>query len=257
MVSHENLQLINRVPKIISLYWVIKIASTTLGETGADMFSMTYGLGYGSTILLFLGLFAVSVSVKIYLARYETSLYWLVFTFSAIAGTAVSDFLDRTLGLGYGYGSLLLTSLLIVILFFWYLSERSIKVETITTSRAEMFYWLAFLIANTLGTAAGDYVADDLQLGFALSAALFTGGLSLLLAAHFFTRVSAVFLFWLAFVLTRPFGATFGDFLTKPIDHGGLDLGTQGASFVFLAILLAAVFREYSKARLNLNKEGV
>lgn len=239
-----NQPLLNRVPHIILLYWVIKIASTTLGETGADMFSMTYQLGYGTTILLFMGLFAVFLGIKLRMRRYEPVSYWLTFTASAIAGTAISDYIDRSLGLGYAQGSALLVSLLLVVLLLWYLQEKSIKVEYIATTGAELYYWLAFLLANTLGTAAGDFVADQLGMGFADSAMLFTGLLVVIALLHFFSRAPGVMLFWLAFVLTRPFGATFGDWLTKPTAKGGLDLGTTGASLVFVTILVVAVLRE-------------
>ncbi len=236
--------LVNRVPHIILLYWIIKIASTTLGETGADVFSQTYDLGYGTTILMFLGILAVLLTVKLSMTRYEPITYWLTFTATAIAGTAISDFIDRTLGMGYAMGSAMLVALLMVVLAIWYARHRSIKVEVVTERGVEFWYWMAFLIANTLGTAAGDYVADDLGLGFATSAMLFTGLLAALAAMRYLTRVSPVLLFWLAFVLTRPFGATFGDWLTKPLDHGGLDLGTVGASLVFTLILVIAVARE-------------
>ena len=237
-------ELVNRVPHIILLYWVIKVASTTLGETGADMFSMTYSFGYGETILIFMALFAVLLGVKLSLRRYEPVTYWLTFTTTAIAGTAISDFIDRSLGLGYAEGSALLVALLLVILGLWYWRQRSINVEFITSGGAELYYWLAFLIANTLGTAAGDFVSDKIGLGFADGAMLFTGLLVIIALLHFFTRTSGVLLFWLAFVLTRPFGATFGDWLTKPLNHGGLDLGTVGASGLFMLILVLAVARE-------------
>ncbi|WP_020561032.1 hypothetical protein [Thiofilum flexile] len=236
--------LINRVPHIILLYWVIKIASTTLGETGADMFSMTYNLGYGTTILIFMGLFLVLLGAKLAIRRYEPITYWLTFTASAIAGTAISDFIDRTLGLGYMAGSALLVILLLVVLLAWYWREKSINVEYVSNTPVEVFYWLAFLIANTLGTAAGDFVADDLGLGFAASAALISGILLLIALLHLYTKVSGTLLFWLAFVLTRPFGATFGDWLTKSHDKGGLDLGTIGSSAFFAIVLIVAVYRE-------------
>ena len=244
-------ELLNRVPHIILLYWVIKIASTTLGETGADMFSMTYDLGYGVTILIFLGIFGGLLAVKLAMRRYEPVTYWLTFTATAIAGTAISDFIDRTLGLGYEQGSILLITLLLIILALWYWRQRSIKVELITSGSAEFFYWIAFLIANTLGTAAGDFVADGLGLGFETGAMIFTTSLIIITLLHFFTRISSVLLFWLAFVLTRPFGATFGDWLTKPLDHGGLALGTIGASGIFAIILVLAVARETYLERLG------
>jgi uncharacterized membrane-anchored protein len=239
-----NAEVRNRVPHIILLYWIIKIASTTLGETGADMFSMTFDLGYARTIEIFLGLFVVLLGVKLALRGYHPVAYWAVFTASAIAGTGISDFFDRTLGLGYLAGSALLVAALLAVLGLWYWKERSIGVETITTARAELFYWLAFLIANTLGTAAGDLLADDLGIGFAESAALISGTLIALALLHRFTRAPGLLLFWLAFVLTRPFGATFGDLLTKPLDHGGLDLGTIGASLFFGIVLVITVHRE-------------
>ena len=240
----NSTEIVNRVPHIILLYWIIKIASTTLGETGADMFSMTEKLGYGTTILMFMGLFLIFLGIKLSMKRYEPITYWLTFTATAIAGTAISDFIDRTLGLGYATGSAILITMLLVILLLWYLREKSINVESITTAPAEVFYWLAFLVANTLGTAAGDFVADQLGLGFADSAMIFTGSLVIIALLHYFSKTSGVLLFWLAFVLTRPFGATFGDWLTKPLHSGGLNLGTVGASLFFALILVVAVGRE-------------
>jgi uncharacterized membrane-anchored protein len=234
----------NRVPHILLLYWVIKIASTTLGETGADMFSMTYNMGYGATIILFMALFALSLFIKLSIKHYEPISYWLTFTATAIAGTAISDYIDRTLGFGYAIGSALLVSLLLLTLWAWYKQEKSINVESITNTTSEIYYWLAFLIANTLGTAAGDLLADDLGFGFAQSAIMITGVLILLAILHFYTEVSKILLFWLAFVLTRPFGATFGDLLTKTHEHGGLDLGTIGSSLFFAVILVLAVIKE-------------
>ncbi len=242
---------LNRVPQIILIYWVIKIAATTLGETGADMFSMTFDLGYAATILIFLGVFVVLLAGKLAIRRYEPVLYWVVFTATAIAGTAISDFIDRSLGLGYSAGSCLLLGLLILILLIWRQSEKTIAVEEIRTSRAELFYWLAFLVANTLGTAGGDFMADALGLGFLHSAAIISGLLAGIALLHFYTKTSGVILFWLAFVLTRPFGATFGDLLTKPVDHGGLNLGTIGSSLFFLIVLVLAVMREAKLEKLR------
>ena len=239
----------NRVPPIILLYWVIKIASTTLGETGADMFSMTFKLGYAETIGIFLALFAGLFGLKLAVRGYHPVVYWLTFTASAIVGTAISDFIDRTLHMGYALGSLVLVLLLGVILAAWYAKERSVQVERITTAGAEVFYWLAFLVANTLGTAAGDYLADDLGLGFVRGAAVLSGALLALALLHRFSRAPRVLLFWLAFVLTRPFGATFGDFLTKPTSQGGIHFGTVGSSIVLSLILVAAITREMQLER--------
>jgi uncharacterized membrane-anchored protein len=234
----------NRVPHILFLYWVIKIASTTLGETGADMFSMTFNLGYGTTIAIFMISFLILLAVKLSIKGYEPVTYWLTFTASAIVGTALSDYIDRTLGFGYMWGSLLLMTLLMLTLAVWHKKEKSINVEYVPTLSMEIFYWIAFLIANTLGTAAGDLLADDLGFGFMTSALIISallGGIALL---HFFTKVSGTLLFWLAFVLTRPFGATFGDLMTKTHEKGGLNLGTVGSSLFFSAILIMAVAKE-------------
>ena len=236
----------NRVPHILFLYWVIKIASTTLGETGADMFSMTFNLGYGTTILIFMSFFLILLGIKLFLNGYNPLIYWLTFTASAIAGTAVSDYIDRTLGLGYTAGSAILIILLLVTLFIWHKKEKSINVEYVPTVPVEIFYWTAFLIANTLGTAAGDFLADDLGFGFINSAILISALLGIIILLHYFTKISGTLLFWLAFVLTRPFGATFGDVLTKSAAKGGLNLGTVGSSIFFCIILIFAVAKESS-----------
>lgn len=234
----------NRVPHILFLYWVIKIASTTLGETGADMFSMTFNLGYGTTIAIFMISFLLLLAMKLYIKSYEPVTYWLTFTASAIVGTALSDYIDRTLGLGYMWGSLLLITLLMLTLAVWHKKEKSINVEYVPTLSIEIFYWVAFLIANTLGTAAGDLLADDLGFGFMTSALIISGLLGGIALLHFFTKVSGTLLFWLAFVLTRPFGATFGDLLTKTHEKGGLNLGTIGSSIFFSSVLIFAIAKE-------------
>ncbi|MDP3981360.1 MAG: hypothetical protein Q8Q33_08120 [Chlamydiota bacterium] len=242
---------LNRVPHIIFSYWVIKIASTTLGETGADMFSMTFDLGYGITIMIFMSIFLGLLAFKLSIRKYTSLSYWLVFTSTAIVGTAISDFIDRTLELGYAAGSAILLAMLLVTLALWYLKERSLSVEHISTSRAEMFYWTAFLIANTLGTAAGDFLSDVIGIGFLESAVLISMVLLVTALAYYFTKISRVFLFWVAFVLTRPFGATFGDLLTKPVDHGGLNLGAIAASGFFAIMMIIALTRE---AKMESNK---
>ena len=248
----------DRVPHIIFLYWVIKIISTTLGETGADMFSMTLNLGYWVTIAIFMSLFLVLLIIKLSLRGYHPWVYWLTFTASAIVGTAISDFIDRTLKLGYATGSIILIAILLIILAIWYKKEKSINVEYITTSTAELFYWTAFLFANTLGTAAGDFLADNMGLGFMNSAILLSVILVIVALFHLYTKVSGVLLFWVAFVLTRPFGATFGDLLTKPIAKGGLNLGTVGSSIFIFIILFFVISKEtrLEKERLARRKHG-
>jgi len=253
-----NPTLKNRVPHIIFLYWVIKIVSTTLGETGADMFSMTFNFGYWETIMIFMSLFLVLLVIKLSLKGYHPWVYWLTFTASAIVGTAMSDFIDRTLKLGYARGSAVLVALLLIVLAAWYKKEKSINVEYITTFKAELFYWIAFLFANTLGTAAGDFLADNMGLGFIHGAMLLSAILVIIALLHSYTKVSGVLLFWLAFVLTRPFGATFGDFLTKPVAKGGINLGTIGSSIVIFIILFLTISREtkLEKVRLASRKHG-
>ena len=241
----------NRVPHIILLYWVIKIISTTLGETGADMFSMTLNLGYWVTIAIFMSLFLILLAIKLSLKGYHPLVYWLTFTASAIAGTAISDFIDRTLGFGYASGSAILIIILLIILAVWYKKEKTIDVEYIATPTAEIFYWIAFLIANTLGTAAGDFFADNIGLGFMNSAILISVILIIVAMLHFFTKISNTLLFWVAFVLTRPFGATFGDFLTKPGAKGGTNFGTVASSIVICIILTIAIHRETNLEKLR------
>ena len=184
------------------------------------------------------------VLIKLSLRGYHPLAYWLTFTATAIVGTAISDFIDRTLKLGYTWGSVLLITLLLISLALWYKKEKSINVEYVEKPSVEIFYWVSFLIANTLGTAAGDFLADDMGFGFVNSAILISLSLILLALLCYFTKVSRALLFWLAFVLTRPFGATFGDFLTKPLAKGGLNLGTINSSIFFSAALIIAIAQE-------------
>jgi len=228
----------NKVAAVTFYFWIIKICATTLGETAGDLLSMTMDVGYGFSTVILLGLFLVSVIAQLMVSKFNAVLYWTVILTTSTAGTTMSDFMDRTLGLGYANGSLILSSGLLLVLAIWHVSEKTISVSNIQTTRAEMFYWLAILFSNTLGTALGDFLADDSGLGFLGGAVLIAGLIGLVVLANYFTRLNRVMLFWLAFVLTRPFGATFGDFLTKPIEKGGLDYGTVGSS-VILASLLA------------------
>jgi len=228
----------NKVAAVTFYFWIIKICATTLGETAGDLLSMTMDVGYGFSTVILLGLFLVSVIAQLMASKFNAVLYWTVILTTSTAGTTMSDFMDRTLGLGYANGSLILSSGLLLVLAIWHVSEKTISVSNIQTTRTEMFYWLAILFSNTLGTALGDFLADDSGLGFLGGAVLIAGLIGLVVLANYFTRLNRVMLFWLAFVLTRPFGATFGDFLTKPIEKGGLDYGTVGSS-VILASLLA------------------
>jgi len=241
-----------KLPKVDAPFWVMKIAATTLGETAGDLLSMTLGIGYAASSITLLSAFLVAVGLQLAVRRYHPPLYWLVILATSTAGTTMSDYMDRTLGLGYAKGAALLVTLLLVVLGLWRRATGSLSVDHVTTRKAELFYWIAILVSNTLGTALGDFLADDSGLGFAGGAALIGGLLALVLLATFFTRLSRVLLFWIAFVLTRPFGATLGDVLTKSHEKGGLDLGTKGSSAVLAAILVAFVAWTTAKQRRRL-----
>lgn len=219
----------------------MKICATTLGETAGDLLSMTLNVGYAMSSLILISAFLVTLGLQLFSKSHNPVLYWIVILATSTAGTTMSDFMDRTLGLGYATGSLILISMLIAIFAIWHLSEKSLSVNSIHTTKGELFYWTAILISNTLGTALGDYLADDSGLGFAGGALLIGSAIAVVVLAKFYTRISTVLLFWVAFVLTRPFGATLGDFLTKTHEKGGLDFGTVGSSLVLAAVLVVLV----------------
>lgn len=231
----------NKLPQITLAFWVMKICATTLGETAGDLLSMTLNVGYAMSSLILISAFLVTLGLQLFSKSHSPVLYWIVILSTSTAGTTMSDFMDRTLGLGYATGSLILICMLISIFAIWRLSEKSLSVDNIHTTKGELFYWTAILISNTLGTALGDYLADDSGLGFAGGALLIGSTIALVVLAKFYTKISTVLLFWLAFVLTRPFGATLGDFLTKPFEKGGLDFGTIGSSLVLAGVLVLLV----------------
>jgi uncharacterized membrane-anchored protein len=231
-----------KVAEVTLVFWIMKICATTLGETAGDMLSMTFNIGYGLSSIILIGFFIATLIAQLSVKKYIPILYWLVIFATSTAGTTMSDFMDRTLGLGYAAGASILAIMLVSMLFVWYKSEGSLSVTDIKNFRPEMFYWITILISNTLGTALGDYLADDSGLGFS-GGAFLIGSLILITALlHYFSKILNVILFWIAFVLTRPFGATFGDLLTKPTDKGGLDLGTIGSSAVLFGILTLLIF---------------
>jgi uncharacterized membrane-anchored protein len=226
-----------KLPLITLSFWIMKICATTLGETAGDLLSMTLNVGYTLSSVILLGFFLATLLVQLFSKRYHPIIYWAVILATSTAGTTMSDYMDRTLGLGYAAGSVMLVSMLAVTLVVWKATEKSLSVTDIKSFRGELFYWTAILFSNTLGTALGDFLADSSGLGF-LGGAILIGSLLLLtVVAYYFTSVSRVFLFWAAFVLTRPFGATFGDLLTKPANNGGLNLGTSGSSIILFATL--------------------
>ncbi|KAL7562503.1 hypothetical protein ACA910_008212 [Epithemia clementina (nom. ined.)] len=234
----EDTEVIKKIPPLTPIYWCEKMTATTFGETFADFFSQTLGFGYGATSTVLLSFFAVVLGGQLYVKSYWPNLFWLVMASSSVAGTLISDFIDRTLGWGYPLGMGVLLSILLVIIGIWKLTGESMNVAGAMTRKAEVFYWSTILVSNTLGTALGDFLSDSLNLGFGLGAGIIGGLLVICGILAYFTRVSHVLLFWVAFVLTRPFGATFGDLLTKSKEKGGLDLGTLKASMVILALFL-------------------
>jgi uncharacterized membrane-anchored protein len=239
----------NKVAEVTLYFWVMKICATTLGETAGDLLSMTLNVGYAVSSIILLALFLVSLTAQLISRSFHPALYWLVILTTSTAGTTMSDFMDRTLGLGYARGSLILVTSLIVVLVAWRLTQKSLSVSHIETTRAELFYWIAILVSNTLGTALGDYLADDSGLGFLGGAAVIGGLIALTAIAYYLTRIDRVLLFWVAFVLTRPFGATFGDLLTKSTDKGGLDFGTIGSSLVLASMLVVLIVFTSARAK--------
>jgi uncharacterized membrane-anchored protein len=246
-VSIDHEKILSKLPLITAIFWIEKIAATTLGETAGDLLSMTLNVGYGLSSAILIGLFLVALGAQMVSKNYHPFLYWTVILATSTAGTTMSDYMDRTLALGYATGSAILVTILVAIFSAWRLSGHTLSVESIRSRQAELFYWVAILFSNTLGTALGDFLADDSGLGFAGGALLIGSLLALVLAVTFFTRISRVLLFWIAFVLTRPFGATMGDVLTKSGEQGGLDFGTIGASAIIASVLIGFIVLEVRK----------
>ena len=229
----------SKVPEVTLIFWIIKIAATTLGETGGDTVTMTLNWGYLDGTALFLALLVVLVISQIAAKKFHPFLYWATIVASTTAGTTMADFADRSLGIGYAGGSSLLFVCLMATLGAWYWSEKTISVATVNTPKVEAFYWVAITFSQTLGTALGDWMADST--GYEHGAFIFGAGLAVLAAAYFCTNVSRVFLFWAAFILTRPLGASVGDFLDKPIGAGGLAFSRPIASAIIAAFIIACI----------------
>ncbi|MGO9683204.1 MAG: hypothetical protein ACLPTZ_11570 [Beijerinckiaceae bacterium] len=231
----------SKVPEVTLVFWIIKIAATTLGETFGDTVTMTLNWGYLVGTAIFFSLLVALVTWQIAADRFHPFLYWATIVASTTAGTTLADFADRSLGIGYAGGSSLLFVCLIAVLGMWYWTLGSISVATVTTPKVEAFYWAAITFSQTLGTALGDWMADDTGLGYEGGALVFAAGLAVLAAAYFWTHVSRVFLFWAAFILSRPLGATVGDFLDKPVSDGGLALSRPIASAVIAVFIIACL----------------
>ena len=237
--KHETL---SKVPEVTLVFWVIKIAATTLGETGGDTVTMTLNWGYLAGTALFLGVLVVLVAAQILAKKFRPFLYWATIVASTTFGTTMADFADRSLGIGYTGGSSLLFVCLMTVLGLWYWSQGTISVDTVSTPKVEAFYWAAITFSQTLGTALGDWLADTGGLGYEGGALVFAAGLAVIAALYFRTNTSRVLLFWAAFILTRPLGATVGDLLDKPVHAGGLALSRPLASAVIAVFIIACLF---------------
>lgn len=242
---------LSKVPEVTLLFWVIKIAATTLGETGGDAVSMSMNLGYLVGTAIFAVIFAVAVTAQIRAKQFSPMLYWATIIATTTVGTTLADFADRSLGIGYAGGSSILLALLLGSLWIWYRTMGSVSVHTVNSPKAEVFYWVTIMFSQTLGTALGDWTADTAGLGYTGAAVVFGALLLILVAAYLWTRTSRTFLFWAAFILTRPLGAVVGDFLDKPVSAGGLALSRYSASFALLAFILTSLllFRQRAAAK--------
>src|ERR1700757_1416367 len=234
-------QALSKVPAVTLGFWVIKILATTLGETGGDTVTMTLNWGYAAGVALFGVALVVLVVAQISVKGFYPILYWATIVASTTFGTTLADFADRSLGIGYTGGSLLLLGCLLACLAVWRWSEGTVSVDTVSTPKIEAFYWATITFSQTLGTALGDWIADTSGLGYTGGALVFTAGLVVVAALYYWTRVSRVTLFWVAFILTRPLGATMGDFLDKPVSQGGLDLSRPLASAVIAAVIVVMI----------------
>ncbi len=232
---------LSKVPEVTLIFWVVKIAATTLGETGGDAVSMSMNLGYLVGTAIFAAIFIVAVSAQIKARRFHPFLYWLTIIATTTVGTTLADFADRSLGIGYTGGSSLLFILLMGSLGIWYKSLGSVSVNTVNSSKAEMFYWVTIMFSQTLGTALGDWTADTAGLGYGGGAIIFSALLGVVVAGYYWTNISRTMLFWAAFILTRPLGAVVGDFLDKPLDAGGLALSRYTASAALIVFMVAAI----------------
>ena len=242
MKMNRNPELgLSKVPEVTLGFWIIKIAATTLGETGGDSVTMTLDWGYLTGTALFLGFLIVLVMAQILAKKFHPFLYWATIVASTTFGTTMADFADRSLGIGYTGGSTLLLLCLAAVLGLWYWSEGTISVNTVTTPKAEAFYWTTITFSQTLGTALGDWIADTRGLGYQGGALVFAAGLIVIGGIYLWTNVSRVLLFWSAFILTRPLGATVGDFLDKPVSHGGLAFSRPLASALIAVFIIACL----------------
>lgn len=239
--SKKQGEVVSKVPEVTLVFWIIKILATTLGETGGDAVSMSMNLGYLVGTGIFAALFVIAVFIQISVSKFHPFLYWATIIATTTVGTTLADFADRSLGIGYAGGTTLLLTLLLVSLFIWYRTLGSVAVNTVNSSKVEMFYWVTIMFSQTLGTALGDWTADTEGLGYGGGILVFGTLLGLVAAAYYWTKVSRTMLFWVAFILTRPLGAVVGDFLDKPIHNGGLAFSRYLASVTLVVLIVAFI----------------
>lgn len=240
-MNTETKEIISKVPQVTLIFWIIKIFATTLGETGGDALSMSLDLGYLLSTGIFALIFFAAVAVQIKATKFYPSLYWLTIVATTTVGTTLADFATRDMGIGYTGGSAILLFCVIASLLIWRWVMGTVSVESVNTPKTELFYWVTIMFSQTLGTALGDWFADSADLGYLGAAAVFGAALLITYLLYRFTSVSRVFLFWVAFILTRPLGAVVGDFLDKPIDQGGLDMSRFSASAVLLVLICVSI----------------
>jgi uncharacterized membrane-anchored protein len=233
---------LSKVPELTLLFWIIKIAATTLGETGGDAVSMSMDLGYLVGTAIFAAIFLIAVYFQIKAPRFHPVIYWVTIIATTTVGTTLADFADRSLGIGYAGGASLLFISLMASLVVWYKVMGSVSVDSVSSPKSEMFYWITIMFSQTLGTALGDWTADSAGLGYGGGVVVFVVLLAVVIGLYFWTRISRTVLFWAAFILTRPLGAVVGDLLDKPHESGGLALSRYSASLVLLVFIAGCVF---------------
>ena len=240
-MDNTTKQILTKVPEVTLIFWIMKIVATTLGETGGDAVSMSMNLGYLVGTAIFAAIFFIAVAAQIKAKRFHPFLYWITIIATTTVGTTLADYADRSLGIGYAGGTTLLFALLMASLAVWYKSLGSVSVYTVSSPKAEMFYWVTIMFSQTLGTALGDWTADTAGLGYVGGAIIFSSLLVAIILAYFWTNISRTMLFWAAFILTRPLGAVVGDFIDKPLSAGGLALSRYSASATLVLLIITCI----------------
>lgn len=241
MEENKTAEHFSKVPELTLVFWMIKVAATTLGETGGDAVSMSMNLGYLLSTLIFASIFIVAVAIQIKTPKFHPVIYWMTIIATTTVGTTLADFATRSLGIGYPGGTVLLMVLLFGSLYAWYKKKGSLSVASVREPQVEMFYWMTIMLSQTLGTALGDWTSDSMEFGYGGSALIFGSILLFIGGLYYWTKVSQTFLFWSAFIMTRPLGAVVGDYLDKPIDKGGLALSRYSASAALLIFVIACI----------------